>query len=123
MQFPLEITFHGIESSLAVEARIRDKAAKLAQYCNGLIRTEVVVEAPHRHHHMIPLYHVRIALTVPGATLVADREPHRRFAHEDVFIAIRDAFDDATRQLEDWARRRRGDVKSHAGETLLFQTV
>jgi cold shock CspA family protein len=59
------------------------------------------------------LYHVRIDLTVPGAELVASREPHDNHAHEDVYVAIRDAFDAMRRQLEAHARRQRGDIKTH----------
>lgn len=114
MDFPLEITFRGIDPSPAVEARIRDKAAKLCQYDERVIRGEVVVETPHRHHLKGRLFHVRITLTVPGGVVVTRREPHQRHGHEDVYIAIRDAFDDAARQLEDRVRRQRGDIKFHA---------
>ncbi|MDX1488117.1 MAG: cold shock domain-containing protein, partial [Acidiferrobacterales bacterium] len=34
-------------------------------------------------------------------------------AHEDVYVALRDAFAAARRQLGDYARRRRGDTKVH----------
>jgi cold shock CspA family protein len=54
------------------------------------------------------LYNVRIDMTVPGAELVIKREPN-----EDLDVAIRDAFDAARRQLEDFARRHRGAVKHH----------
>ncbi|MGH8731193.1 MAG: hypothetical protein ACREVF_05715 [Burkholderiales bacterium] len=36
-------------------------------------------------------------------------------AHEDVYVALRDAFNAASRQLEDSIRRMRGDVKHHQG--------
>jgi hypothetical protein len=45
---------------------------------------------------------------VPGAELVANRAQD-----EDVYVAIRDAFGAITRQLEDFTRRQRGDVKTH----------
>jgi ribosome-associated translation inhibitor RaiA len=32
---------------------------------------------------------------------------------DDVYVSIRDAFDAARRQLEDYERRRRGQVKAH----------
>jgi len=48
-------------------------------------------------------------LTVPGAELVANHTQH-----EDVYVAIRDAFDAMSRQLEDYARKQRGEVKTHA---------
>ena len=42
-----------------------------------------------------------------------NREHHRDHAHEDVFVALRDAFLAARRQLEDHARRMRGAEKAH----------
>jgi cold shock CspA family protein len=35
---------------------------------------------------------------------------------EDVYVALRDAFDDMKRQLEDLVRQRRGDQKQHPRE-------
>jgi len=50
---------------------------------------------------------------VPGGELVANREPDEHHAYSDVYVAIRDAFDAMRRQLEDYARRQRGQVKEH----------
>jgi len=36
---------------------------------------------------------------------VIGREPTQHHAHEDVYVAIRDAFDAAKRQLEDYVRQ------------------
>jgi cold shock CspA family protein len=59
------------------------------------------------------VYHVRVRVTVPGAELVAHDEPPPQRFHEDVYIAIRDAFDRVRRELEEQARERRQEVKSH----------
>jgi cold shock CspA family protein len=45
---------------------------------------------------------------------VATREPAEHKEYKDISIAIRDAFDAVARQLEDYVRRQRGDVKSRA---------
>ncbi|MGH7966125.1 MAG: cold shock domain-containing protein [Candidatus Binatia bacterium] len=45
-------------------------------------------------------------MTVPGAELVVTRQ-----ANADLLVAVRDAFHAAQRQLRDYARRQRGDVK------------
>ena len=58
---------------------------------------------------------MRWDLTVPGGELAVTREPAEHHAHEDVFVALRDAFDAAQRQREDYARRQRGDLKAHEG--------
>ena len=109
MQVPLQVTFRDMERSEAVNQRIQERAAELEQFCDDITACHVVVEEHHRHHHQGRLFHVRIDLTVPGTVLVVNREPHENHTHEDVYVAIRDAFDAARRQLEDWVRERRGD--------------
>jgi cold shock CspA family protein len=58
---------------------------------------------------------VRIEIGVPGDRIVVRRSPDEHAAHLDPYVAVRDAFREARRQLEDYARRTRGDVKSHVG--------
>lgn len=113
MQVPLQITFHDIDPSEAIEARIRERAAKLEEFCERIISCRVVVEAPHRRNNKGRLYSVRIDLTLPGAEIVVNREPQLNHAHEDVYVAIRDAFNAAQRRIQDYIRRRRGQVKAH----------
>lgn len=113
MQNSLQITFRGMEQSDAVESRIRAKMAGLERFARDITSCRVTVEAPHQHHHKGGLYCVRIDLRLPSGEIVVNRENHQDHAHEDVYVAIRDAFDAAGRQLEDYVRRQRGDVKSH----------
>lgn len=136
MKIPLQITFRHMAPSPAIEDNIRDKVAKLDEFYDRIMGCRVAVEAPHRHHHKGKAYVVRIDLTVPGAELVVNREPKRlvakkangadepekefaelrepskHAAHEDIYVAIRDAFSAAERKLQDYARKRRGEVKA-----------
>jgi ribosomal subunit interface protein len=115
MRIPLEVTFRHMEPSAAAEARIAEKVDKLEQLYSQLTRCHVVVEAPHEHHRQGKLFHVSIDLTIPGGELLVTRgHNHQSHAHEDVYVAIRDAFDAAKRRLEDFVRLQRGDVKRHA---------
>jgi ribosomal subunit interface protein len=113
MQLPLQITFRNMDPSDAVEANVREKGAKLDEFFDNIMACRVVVEAQHRHHHKGYLYNTRIDITVPGREIVVSRTPDKHHAHEDVYVAVRDAFDAAYRQLEDHARKVRGKVKSH----------
>jgi len=113
MEVPVQITFHGLEPSAAIEEKIREKVARLDACYARITRCRVVVEVPHRHHERGKLYQVRIDLSVPDAELVVSRDSAERQSHRDVFVAIRDAFDAARRQLEDYTRRRRGEIKAH----------
>jgi cold shock CspA family protein/ribosome-associated translation inhibitor RaiA len=114
MQTPLRISFQNIEPSPSIEARIREKAAKLERFHDRIVGCEVVVEAPHRHHRKGKLYHVRLTVNVPGKDIHVGRTGPQDHAYEDINVAIRDAFDAAGRLLEDHARTMRGDVKTHA---------
>lgn len=113
MQIPVQITFRNMDPSPAVEAKIRAQAEHLERFDAAIMSCRVVVELQHRHHHQGNLYHVSVDLKVPGAELVAGRGASQHQAHEDVYVAIRDAFDSMRRQLEDHTRRQRGDVKTH----------
>lgn len=113
LQVPLEIAFVNLEPSEAVEARVRDHAAKLERYYERMISCRVTVEVPHRRHRHGDVFDVRIDIGVPGKELVVSRAPGDAGAHTDVYVAIRDSFAAAERQLEDYARQQRGDVKTH----------
>jgi len=113
MKLPLQVTFKGMQPSTAIEQRVRQHVEKLERFHPRLMGCRVVVEAPHRHHHKGNVYRVRIDLTVPGGEIIVNRNGEYNHAHEDAHVAVRDAFAAAVRKLEDYARRRRGDVKSH----------
>jgi ribosomal subunit interface protein len=108
VQIPLQITIRDVDHSEALETRIRDKAQKLEEFFKHIMSCRVVVEAPHKHHHQGKQFNVRIDIGVPGSEIVVNRDHH-----EDVYVALRDAFDAAKRQLEDYARKMRGDIKTH----------
>jgi len=99
--------------SASVEARVREQVAELEQSYDRIISCRVVIETPHRHQHKGRLYGVRVDLSVPGRELMIGSKPSQHHAHEDVYVAVRDAFDAARRQLEDHARRERGQTKRH----------
>jgi len=114
MQIPLEVTFRDMDRSDAVEAAAREKAGRLERYFDRIIGCRVAIEAPHRHQQKGKLYAVRIEISVPGNVIVVSHAGPRNPAHEDVYVALRDAFAAAARRLEDHARKVRGDVKSHS---------
>lgn len=114
MQKPLEIRFHRMEPSPAIEARIREKAAELERFFERITSCRVTVEKEHRHHHQGNLFRVRLDIGVPGREIAISHTGPRDHAHEDVYVALRDAFNAAVRRLEDHAREQRGKVKRHA---------
>ena len=113
MRLPLQIAFRNIPPSDAIEFAIRERSGKLDRFSDLIMGCRVVVEARHRRHRQGRLYHVRIDLTVPGNEITVSREPALHHTHQDIYVAVRDAFDAARRRLEDYARRHRRQVKIH----------
>jgi ribosomal subunit interface protein len=113
MKLPLQITFRNMDPSEAMETDIREKAAKLDQFCQDIMGCRVVVEAQHHHHRKGNLYHVRLDITVPGSEIAVSRGHDLHHSHADAYVAIRDAFDNARRKLEDYNRQRQQHVKTH----------
>lgn len=102
MQVPLQIVFENLERSEAVEARVREEIEKLTLFHDRLTSARVVIARPQHRRHRGDTFHVRIQVDVPGSAGVAvSREPSATGAHEDVYVAIRDAFSAARRQLQD----------------------
>ena len=136
MKHPLRSAFRNMAPSAAIERHVRERAAKLESFCRRITSCHVIVEAPHRHHQKGKAFEVRIDLSVPGEEIVINRAPKRlrltkltgaqnknefreshrpsqHGAHEDIYVAIRDAFNAAGRKLQDYVRRHSGAVKMH----------
>jgi ribosomal subunit interface protein len=113
MQAPLEVSFKNMEPSPAIVDDIEQRVAKLDRYFEKVTSCHVTVEAPHKHHRKGRHWRVRILINAPGRQLVVSDEPGNVHAHEDLGVALRDAFNAAVRQLQDYARTLRGDVKAH----------
>jgi len=116
MQIPLQITYRDMPPSEAVDANIRERVQKLEHFADNITSCRVVIEAPHKHKHQGQLFSIHVDITLPGQEIVVSRQPDNHHAHEDIYVAIRDAFDAARRQLEDHSRRHRGKVKFHEPE-------
>jgi ribosomal subunit interface protein len=97
MTTPLEISFHGVDKSDALEARIQEKFARLHGHFDRLTHARVVISSPNRTDARPKMFSVTIDLGMPGKQpIVIDNEPE----NADVFIALRDAFNAAQRKLD-----------------------
>jgi len=108
VQGPVQITVRHMAHSPALDASIREHAAKLDEFYQGIMACHVVVEEQGLHRQQGRSFNVRISLHVPGHELIVNRDHD-----EDVYVALRDAFASLTRRLEDIARRQHGQVKKH----------
>lgn len=105
MSFPLDIRFRDMDPSRALESFAHRWAAKLGNVYPRIERCEVVIERPHQHQRQGQPFHVRVTVVVPGPDIVASNDGASDGAHEDPYVAVRDAFRAARRQLMAHGRR------------------
>jgi ribosomal subunit interface protein len=97
MQVPLQITLRGIAGSDALEAHIRRDLTRLEKFHPRLASCRVAVDESARHQQRGREFRVRIDLRIPGRDDIIATRSH----NGDVYVALRDAFDAARRQLQD----------------------
>jgi ribosome-associated translation inhibitor RaiA len=113
MDSMLEIAFHNLQPSPAIEAELRKHVDKIKHRFGRLTGCRVSVEKLHNQHRTGNLFEIHVTLSVPGhgGDLVVSHPPQRareRFADPDIHVSIREAFDAAQRQLEAFKGRIRG---------------
>lgn len=111
---PLQITFRGMDSSPAVEAAIRHRAARLERFAQQITRFHVIVDMPHQHRHRGNHYAIRIDITTRSGAVYVTRDPGQDDSHKDFQAVLRDAFDAAVRHLESDAQRSQGEDRDRA---------
>jgi len=114
----IQITLRQVQRSDALEARIRSGVRKLERLYGGILSSRIVVESPHNHHSQGRHFVVRLEIRVPGEQIVVNHEHH-----EDAYVALRQAFDAAARQVEEFARRRRQGRQAGAGAHRAEESV
>jgi len=102
----MQIVFRNMDSSEAIKIDIKNKVEKLNLITDHITSCRVTVEAPHKHHHKGNLYNIKIDVNLPGEVIHATHHTGKHQTHEDVYIAIRDAFDATIRQIKNYVRRR-----------------
>ncbi len=107
MQVAAQITFRGLPHSEAVKEHIQEKIDKLHQFCHNIVSCHVVVEFENKNQHRGNLHNTRVNIAVPGREVVTTHNEA-----EDLYISIRTAFDDVTRQLEEYVKDMRNG-KNH----------
>jgi ribosome-associated translation inhibitor RaiA len=108
MTFPIQLAFHQMDRSEALESTIRDRAEKLGNVHPGITNLHVAVTQETRHRTKGRKFNVRLDLHVKGKSFAITQK-----GDEDAFVATRDAFDAAKRLLDTELDTTRGFVKQH----------
>jgi putative sigma-54 modulation protein len=116
MQTPVEIHFHGIEKSEAVEERVRWKVSKLEKHCGRMTRCRVVLEAPHRSPTKPKVFQIKVEISLPRRQpIVVSHEREGSHASEELLLALRDAFEAALRKVDGEAAKMSQRTKLERG--------
>lgn len=116
MTFPISVTYRHMDASPALDERIGELAGRLARASSHILRGHLVIEAPHQHSQQGRLFEVRLDLQVGGRQIAVHRTKSANPAHEDVYVALRDAFRAARRKLREHEQLLRRKVELRPGE-------
>jgi len=103
----IQIVFHSIDQTDALTEAVTKRIEKLSRYCDQIINGRVVLDSPHNHHHKGKVYSVSIEIHTPQIEVRVNQEQHDKQSHEDLYVAIRDAFNVAERQLRSVDKKHR----------------
>jgi cold shock CspA family protein len=126
-----QVTFRNMTAIADVRKTIETRIQKLETFCKPILSCRVMIEAPAKHHRKGDPFHVRIDATLtdgrivvkhseslyPGKREIGDERSSK--GHETtserncLMLAVRGAFGAARRKLQEHARLRRADVKTH----------
>ena len=110
---PIDVIFNGVQESDAIRSRGEHLLEKLVHQAPDVMRVSMVIEAKHRHHHQGNVFHVSIHAHCAGSDVDISRASAQNHAHEDVYVAIRDAYKAARRKLVAVGARHSGNAARH----------
>jgi len=95
-----QIVFHNIDQSTSISDAVTKRISKLQRFCDRILAGRVVLDSPHNNHHKGKVYSVGLEIHTPSKEVRVNQEQHDNHAHENLYVAIRDAFNAAERQLK-----------------------
>ena len=95
-----QIVFHNIDQSTSISDAVNKRISKLQRFCDRILACRVVLDSPHKYHHKGKVYSVGLEIHTPSKEVRVNQEQHDNHAHENLYVAIRDAFNAAERQLK-----------------------
>jgi len=102
-----QITLHNIRRSPVLSARIRELSERLENHHSEIVHCRVSVTQEANGSRKGRLFTIAVRVRVPGRELLASRQ------NEDVYVALREAFDAMRRQLADAAQAAKAAQRPH----------
>ena len=107
MSNDFQIVFHNIDQSDAIIENVNKRIDKLRRFSNDIMGGRVVLDSPHNHHSKGKVYSVVLEMRTPNREIIVNQDKHDKQEHEDLYVAIRDAFNAAERQLKSVDKKHR----------------
>lgn len=118
-----QIVYHNIDQTEAINDAVLKRIAKLKRFSDRIITGRVVLDSPHNNHHKGKVYRVGLEIHTPIKEVRVNQEQHDNHAHEDLYVAIRDAFDAAERQLKSVDKKHRATPISKGSASLKIEVA
>lgn len=110
MSNDFQIVFHNLDQSDAIIDAVNKRIEKLRRFSSDILGGRVVLDSPHNNHHKGKVYSVALELHTPSKPVMVTQDQHDNHAHEDLYVAIRDAFNAAERQLKSVDKKHRKEA-------------
>lgn len=95
-----QVVFHNIDQSDALTDNVNKRIEKLRRFSSDIIGGRVVLDSPHNNHHKGKVFSVTLEIRAANKEVIVKQGQHDKAAHEDIYVAVRDAFNAAERQLK-----------------------
>jgi ribosomal subunit interface protein len=115
MRSPITLSFRHLDHSGALEARARELGERLQRYGERITQCHMTLEGSRGGQRSGAPYVVKIDLAVPSAQIHADSLQIDGAGHKDIYLALRDALNNAKRQLQELHSKR---IRFDAGATI-----
>jgi len=96
MAINLQIAYRDFSAPMLAEERIRERVDKLEAMHPRMTSLQVVAEQLERRH----TYRLRLVASMPGRQIAIEKGHADKHAHEDFFVAMRDAFNALEQRLK-----------------------
>ena len=117
-----QVVYHNIDQSEAISEAVQKRIGKLKRYCDHIINGRVVLDSPHNNHYKGKVYSVTLEIHTPELEVRVNQDQHDNHAHEDLYVAIRDAFNVAERQLKSIDKKHRATPLHQKFEAMMLHT-
>jgi len=114
MPLSTTVSFHGLDVSEPLREEAVRHAQNLLRFASDIFHCDVTFRADTSRRHRPQRFSAQISVHLRNRTISAAYGNTPGAEDQDIHITLSRAFDAVTRRIEDYVRRRRGDVKTHA---------